>query len=346
MSELDLKNLSLIELEDFLKANHCPAYHSRQVFSWVYKKGAGDFKTMSDLPRELRKLLEEKFYLGKLEPVKKETSQDKTLKLLFALEDGNFIESAVIPTAARKTACISSQVGCRFKCGFCASGIGGWQRNLTVAEIINQVVALNRAVFPQRVSHIVFMGTGEPLDNYENVLRSIRVINSPQGLGIAARRITISSCGIIPGIERLSREGLQIELSISLHAGDDATRNRLMPVNKKYPLAELIESCKRYAQVTKRQVTFEYILIRGVNSNLGSALNLAKYLKGWECKLNLIPYNPIPEFSFEPPQKMETLLFQDRLVKAGIKVTIRMPRGRDIRAACGQLRYYARLNSR
>ena len=368
MARSDLKDLSLKELEDFLKANEYPAYHARQIFSWVYQRGAEDFSFMSDVPLNLRNLLESNFYIGRLKLVKRETSRDGTEKFLFSLEDGNAIESAIIPTLKRKTACLSTQVGCRFKCGFCASGISGWQRNLTVAEIVNQLMLLNSLVSPERIipnfcklkigdinieskipkfhrgnfgiTHIVFMGTGEPLDNYENVLKAIRIINSPRALGIAARRITVSTCGIIPGIEKLAKENLQIELSVSLHAADNATRDKLMPVNKKYPLEKLIAACKQYAKTTKRQVTFEYILIKGMNCDLKSAANLTKFLKGWDCKINLIPYNPIKEFDFAPPAKLETLFFQDRLIKSGIRAMIRLPRGTDIQAACGQLRYY------
>lgn len=344
MPKKDLKDFSLKELEDFLQAKKYPAYHSRQIFSWIYKKDLTDFQSMSDLTLDLRRLLAENFYISQLKLIKKETSRDATAKFLFALGDGNLIESAIIPTLKRNTACISSQIGCKFKCGFCASGIGGWRRNLSASEIINQLIMLNNFLKPLRISHVVFMGTGEPLDNYENVLKAIRIINSPQGFGIAARRITISTSGIIPGIERLMKEKLQIELSVSLHAGDDTTRNKLMPVNKEYPLARLITACRNYSRLTNRQVTFEYILIKGFNSGLDSALNLTKLLKGWNCKVNLIPYNPIKEFTFTPPTKLEVLFFQDKLLKAGVKITLRMPRGTDISAACGQLRYYTLQN--
>jgi 23S rRNA (adenine2503-C2)-methyltransferase len=340
MAKLDLKNLSLKELEEFLAGRKYPAYHASQIFSWVYQKGAPDFTSMSNLPLDLRNLLADNFHIGGLRLVKKEISADGTGKFLFALEDGNAIESAVIPTPKRKTACLSSQAGCNFKCGFCASGLKGKERDLATAEIVGQLMMLNGVIAPERVSHVVLMGTGEPLDNYENVMKAIRLINSPLALGIAARRITVSTCGIIPGIERLAGEKLQVELSVSLHAADNATRNKLMPVNKKYPLEKLIAACRQYAKTTKRQVTFEYILIKEMNCDLKSAANLAQLLKGWDCKINLIPYNPIKEFDFEPPAKLETLFFRDRLTKSGVRATIRMPRGKDIHAACGQLRYY------
>jgi len=341
MSKQDLINLSFKELEDFLKSHGMPAYRARQILTWVYKKNLTDFSRMSDLSANLRKFLEDNFYISRIKLVKKEVSRDKTRKFLFSLEDKNLIESAVIPTAKRKTACLSSQAGCKFKCVFCASGIRGWQRNLSASEIISQLILLNQAASMEKISHVVFMGTGEPMDNYENVLKAVRIINSPLGFGIAARRITISTCGIIPGIVRLSKEGLQIELSVSLHGADDATRDKLVPINKKYPLNKLVAACREYAKSTLRQVTFEYILIKGVNCDLKSADNLIRLMKGWDCKVNLILYNPIKEFRFETPAKLEVLFFQNLLLKNGVKVTLRVPRGTDIHAACGQLRYYS-----
>lgn len=341
MPKPDINNLSLQGLEDFLQAQKFPRYHARQIFSWIYKRGLMDFAQMSDLSADLRGALSKNFSVSQMGLVKKETSRDGTKKFLFSLEDKNIIESAIIPTAKRRAACLSSQVGCKFKCAFCASGISGWQRNLTASEIVNQLIMLNKAIAPERISHIVFMGTGEPFDNYENVLKAIRIINSPLAFGIAARRITISTCGIIPGIEKLSREGLQIELSVSLHAADDITRDKLVPINKKYPLDKLVLACRNYVRFTKRQVTFEYILIKGVNSGMDSAANLVRLMKRWDCKLNLIPYNPIKEFNYSTPNKLEVLFFQNQLLKNGIKVTLRIPRGTDIHAACGQLRYYS-----
>lgn len=345
MAPSDLKNFSLKELEYFLQSQGYPAYHGRQIFSWVYQKAVNDFSEMSNISAALRKTLKEHFYIGRLELVKKKTAQDGTAKFLFSLDDGNLIESAVIPTTKRKTACLSSQAGCKFKCGFCASGISGWTRNLLPSEITGQLIELSKLVSPERISHVVLMGTGEPLDNYENVLKAVRIINCPVGPGIAARRITISTCGIIPGIERLAKEKLQVELSVSLHAADSLTRDKLMPVNKKYPLQKLIGACKDYADTTNRQVTFEYILIKGINCGLDSAANLAKLLKGWNCKVNLIPYNQVKEFLYEPPGKIEALFFRDRLLKFGVNTTLRLSRGNDIHAACGQLRYYSRKDS-
>ena len=237
------------------------------------------------------------------------------------------------------TGCISSQIGCKFGCDFCASGLKGFKRNLTSGEILDEVLYLKNNAAVGQLTHIVFMGTGEPLDNYENVLRAIRVINSPLAFNIGARRITISTCGIIPGIKRLALEDLQIELSISLHAAIDKTRSQLMPVNNKYPLAALIKCCQEYTAKTNRQITFEYILIKGVNADLAAAQNLVRLLKDLRlAKVNLIPANSIPELKIIPPDSAQTISFKEYLFKAGLNVTLRRERGQDIDAACGQLR--------
>lgn len=328
----DIKELSLRELERTLKDCGQPHFHARQIFTWIYKKRVKDFAGMSDLPSGLRKRLKENFYLFSLRLIRRIQSIDGTEKSLFELRDRNLIEAVIIPTEKRITGCVSTQAGCKFRCSFCASGLSGFKRNLTTAEIIEQVMY-------HKLTHLVFMGIGEPLDNYDNVIKAIRIINSPEALHIGARKITISTCGIIPGIKRLSDEGLQVELSISLHAPDDKTRSQIMPVNKKYPLKDLIKACEEYIKKTGRQITFEYILIRGINSDLQNARILSKILKGLNCKVNLIPANTIRECKVEPPKEAGILLFRDYLLKQGINVTLRRPRGQDIEAACGQLRY-------
>jgi 23S rRNA (adenine2503-C2)-methyltransferase len=351
----DIKGLYLEELENILGAWEEPPFRAKQIFAWIYKKGAGDFQEMSDLSAQLRKRLEEKLYLFSLKLIKALRSSDGTEKLLFMLQDGNFIEAVSIPTEKRLTGCISTQAGCRFRCFFCASGKGGLKRNLTAAEIIEQAVHIKNK--SNKLTHLVFMGTGEPLDNYDNVIKAIRIINSKAGLYIGARRITISTCGIIPGIKRLADEGLQVELSVSLHAADDNTRTKIMPINKIYPLKDLINACKAYIKKTGRQITFEYILLKGINSDLKNALILSKILKGLNCKVNIIPVNPvrntealgeenkisnganpIKECKTEPPIEAEILSFRDYLLECGINATLRRPRGQDIEAACGQLR--------
>lgn len=335
----DIKELDLKELEDKLFSWGLPKYHAKQIFNWIYQKGAFDFSSMSNLPLALRKKLTAEFYILGLALADMQISCDGTTKFLFELKDKSLIEAVNIPAAKRVTGCISSQAGCKFSCQFCASGLKGFKRNLTVGEILDEALYLKNNARQAELTHIVFMGTGEPLDNYENVLKAIRIINSPDALNIGARRITISTSGIIPGIERLAGEDLQIELSVSLHAADDKTRSQLMPVNKKYPLADLIKCCHDYIAKTNRQITFEYILIKGLNSNLTSAQNLVKLLKDLRlAKVNLIPANPIPELKIAPPSKAEISAFKECLFKSGINVTLRQERGKDIEAACGQLR--------
>ncbi|MDD4980239.1 MAG: 23S rRNA (adenine(2503)-C(2))-methyltransferase RlmN [Candidatus Omnitrophica bacterium] len=335
----DIKDLSLSGLEAKLKNWEEPAFHARQIFSWIYKKGAADFSRMSDLPADLRKKLQDNFYLFGLKLTKKLESKDGTEKFLFALKDKNFIEAVAIPEKNRMTGCLSTQAGCRFACRFCASGLGGFQKNLSCGQMLEEALYLKNHSRYKKLTHLVFMGTGEPLDNYENVIKAIRIINSPDALGIGARRITISTCGIIPGIKRLAQEGLQVELSVSLHAADDKTRSEVMPINKKYPLKELITACRGYIQKTNRQITFEYILMQGINSGLQNARNLIKILKGLGLvKVNLIPANPIRELKVTPPAEGEIRFFRDYLVKGGLQVTLRRERGEDIEASCGQLR--------
>lgn len=341
----DIKDLTLVEFEKYLNDLGYPVFHSRQVFSWIYKKGAVDFAAMSDLSADLRKKLKEDFYILGAKLIKIAQSEDGTRKLIleFKTPGGDlartgFVEAVNIPVEKRVTGCISSQIGCKFGCKFCASGKLGFKRNLSCGEIIEEILFLKNNSQDKKLTHLVFMGVGEPLDNYDNLLKAIRIINAPYSFNIGARRITISSCGIIPEIERLSQEDIQVELSISLHSADDKTRSSLMPVNKIFPLKNLISACREYISRTNRQVTFEYILIKGVNSDLPSARKLGIILQGMNCKVNLIPANPIKEFAIEPADKSGVLLFKDCLLERGINVTLRRARGQDINAACGQLR--------
>lgn len=334
----DIKELNLNELKEAFSSRQEKKFHAAQVFSWIYKRGALDFDSMSDLPLPLRLKLKENFSLGTLKLIDRRLSSDGTEKFLLGLPGSDSIEAVSIPAEGRVTGCISTQVGCKFSCAFCASGTKGFKRNLSVAEMLDEVLYLKDRSNVKRLTHIVFMGTGEPLDNYDNLMKAIRIINSKEAFNIGARRITVSTCGIIPGISKLSAEGLQIELSVSLHASDEKTRDELMPVNRKYPLKELITACREYINKTDRQVTFEYVMIRELNSDLRSALRLGKLLRDMNCKVNLIPVNPVKELGIEPPGKLEVLFFRDSLLKAGINVTLRKPRGVDIEAACGQLR--------
>ncbi|MDD5505451.1 MAG: 23S rRNA (adenine(2503)-C(2))-methyltransferase RlmN [Candidatus Omnitrophica bacterium] len=337
----DIKELSLGELEERLLSWGKPRYHAKQILAWIFQKGAYEFSSMSDLPASLRKLLADEFYILGLGLADLQKSSDGTAKFLFELNDGNLIEAVNIPTARRATGCISSQAGCKFACEFCASGLKGFKRNLTCGEILDEVLYLKNSFKGTQLTHVVFMGTGEPLDNYENLLKSIRIINSVDAFNIGARRITISSCGIIPGIKRLQEEDLQVELSISLHAADDKLRSSIMPVNRKYSLTDLIECCHEYIERTNRQITFEYILVKGFNSDLPSARKLTMLLKSLRlAKVNLIPANPVlkPGGKVIPPSGPEMASFKDYLFKSGVNVTLRRERGQDIDAACGQLR--------
>jgi 23S rRNA (adenine2503-C2)-methyltransferase len=349
----DIKELSLRGLEEKLLSWGKPKYHAKQIFAWIYQKGSYEFNSMSDLPEALRQTLADEFYVLGLSLADLKKSIDGTVKFLFELNDGSLIEAVNIPMSRRPpclsgeagarrcavTGCISSQAGCKFGCEFCASGFKGFKRNLTSGEILDEVLYLKNNLKDAQLTHIVFMGTGEPLDNYDNLLKAIRTINSADAFNIGARRITISTCGVIPGIKRLQEEDLQVELSISLHTADDKLRSRIMPVNRKYPLGDLIKCCQQYIEKTNRQITFEYILARDLNSDLSSAQKLAALLKNLRlAKVNLIPANPTFESKIIPPSEAEVILFKDYLFKAGLNVTLRKERGRDINAACGQLR--------
>ena len=327
------------ELDELLLRWGYKSFHARQIWAWIYRKGARSFDQMSDLPSPLRALLKEHFTLYALKVVLSKKSHDGTEKFLLALNDGNSIEAVIIPSPKRISVCISTQVGCKFSCRFCASGLLGFKRNLTTAEILEEILTLQAALGDSRITHIVFMGTGEPLDNYDNVMAAIRIINDPDGLGIGARRITISTSGLVPGILRLIEEKMQVELSVSLHAANDSLRQRLMPINKKYPLKELLCACGEYIKKTNRQITFEYLLIHGLNCDGDSCQELSKLMRGLKLsKVNLIPANEVKEYSLKPPEKKETLFFKDCLVRAGVQVTLRKQRGADIDASCGQLR--------
>ncbi len=338
-NKVDIRGLALKELEEVFKTLGEKAFRARQVFDWIYKHGAMDFAVMKNLSSELRTKLENKFLLSKPDIVSEYHSVDGTKKFLFAMADQEKVETVIIPTKTRATVCVSTQAGCKFGCKFCASGIGGWTRNLSAAEIMTELLYAKAKSHLHPLSHIVFMGTGEPLDNYDNLLQAIRLINAKEGLGIAARRITVSTCGVIPRILQLATEGLQIELAVSLHGYNDNSRKVLMPVNKKYPMNELIAACREYIKATKRQITFEYILIKDVTCSPTAVRELSMLLKGMICKMNLIPYNPVSEFDHKTPTRQEMFDFQDSLERAGIHATIRTPRGRDVAAACGQLRH-------
>lgn len=336
------------ELEQRFSRQGIDPYRARQVFDWLYRRGAEDFSAMSNLPGVLREQLGVLFFLEKVVCEKIETSSDLTQKFLVKFKDGCSVESVSIPHKSRLTACLSTQVGCRYSCAFCASGAWGFRRNLSSSEIVAQYLILRKHVPLERVTNIVFMGVGEPLDNYENLLRAIRILNSPLGVNCGIRRMTVSTVGLPEGILRLAREGLELELSISLHAATDKKRSAILSVNRQFPIRGVIDAVKAYIDATHRKITFEYVLLGGFNTAVEDAQGLARLLRGLHAKVNLIPYNPgIFQSKFQPPAKLEVLCFKSYLIKHGIEATLRMPRGADIAAACGQLRYQAmRKNSR
>ena len=336
MAKTNIGDLTREELEDVMSQWDEPRYRAAQIFFWLYEKAQTDFEAISNLSLELRERLKERFYIGLPAIAEKAVSADGTEKYLVEFADGNYAETVVIPAQRRTTICFSTQVGCRYACPFCASGTKGFVRNLSPAEIVGQV-KLARREFRRPVGNCVAMGIGEPLDNYDNLARAIAILNDTRGMGIGARRITVSTCGVVPGILKMAEMGLQVNLSVSLHAARDELRNTLVPMNRKYQLAALVSACRRYAEKTGRMITLEYIILRGVNDGDRDALDLAALARALRAKVNLIPYSPVTVSGFEPATRDETRLFLAKLASKKIKVTLRESKGLDIRAACGQL---------
>lgn len=332
----DIRDLSFAELRAAVVSWGEPPFRADQIFAWLYQRRAASFAEFSDLPRALREKLAQTYALQPLEPLEIRTSADGTSKTLFRLADGPLIETVFIPAGERRTVCLSTQAGCKFACAFCASGRGGFHRDLAPSEILGQVLSL-RDSLDVDLTNLVFMGMGEPLDNFENVERAIRILNDPRGLGFAARRITVSTCGLVPGIERFGAIDLQINLSISIHAADDETRSRLMPVNRRHPLAALTEACEAYLGAGGRMLTFEYVLLKGVNDRVADAERLAKLARRLRAKVNLIAFSPVAGLPFERPDRAAVGEFARRLKSRGLHVTVRNSKGSDIQAACGQL---------
>lgn len=314
-----------------------PKYRARQIYRWVHQKGAASFEEMTDLPRELRRKLHIISSPGALQPMAKKTAADGTTKYLWGLMDGHAVESVFLPHDYGNSICVSSQVGCRMGCRFCASAIGGLVRNLTAGEIYAQVTGV-QADAGERISSIVLMGSGEPMDNLAQVSRFIGMITSPDGLHIGARHITLSTCGVVPGIRELALKKPQITLSVSLHAPDNEIRDQIMPINKKYPIEVLMEACREYTAITNRRVTFEYALIDGFNDSSEQADKLSGLLRGVLCHVNLIPLNEVKERQFKRSGPATVRVFKEILEKNGVAATIRREMGADIDAACGQLR--------
>ena len=335
-----MKNIydySLEQLTEYFALIKQKPFRAKQVFSWLYQKDSYQFDEMSDLSKELRNNLKEEFRFDVLKIKEKQISKDGTIKYLFELLDGSLIESVLMVHDYGKSLCVTSQVGCNMKCKFCASGLLNKQRNLTAGERVAQIMKVQQDI-AQRISHVVVMGTGEPFDNYDNVMSFVRIINHPHGLAIGARHITISTCGLIDGINKYSDEGIQTNLAISLHAPNDEIRNQLMPINKVYPMDDLRKAVSDYINKTNRRVTFEYILLKDINDDIIYARQLAHYLRGLNAYVNLIPYNSVDEHGYQPSSKEQAEIFKSELLRLHINVTMRKEHGRDIDGACGQLR--------
>ncbi len=338
MEKIDIKSMDLEELEEYIVSIQDKKFRAKQIYTWLHGKLVTDFEEMTNISKELRQKLSSQCEITVLEPIKELTSaMDGTKKFLFRLKDGNVIESVFMRYKHGNSVCVSSQVGCRMGCRFCASTLDGLERNLTASEIIEQIYRIS-AITGERISNVVVMGSGEPLDNYDNILKFIKLLNSEEGLNISARNITLSTCGLVDKINLLAESRLQITLAISLHAPNDEIRKTMMPIANKYSIAQLIEACKNYYDKTKRRISFEYSLVRGVNDSIDNANELSALVKGMNCHINLIPVNPIKERDYKETKIEFVHQFKNVLEKNGINVTIRREMGRDIQGACGQLR--------
>ena len=333
----DLKNLTLAELEEFLSRLGKEKYRARQIFKWMYRKGVDRFEDMTDLARSFRDEIQSLGRIGTLELTESRTSRDGTRKFLFTLEDGLTVESVLIREKNHWTLCVSTQAGCRMGCRFCLTGTFGLKRNLLPGEIAGQATSLRfRTPEGPDIRNIVMMGMGEPLDNYKNVLKAIGILTNDIGPGFSGRRITVSTCGLVLGILPLSRDA-SVNLAVSLNASDNETRSRLMPVNGKYPVETLLAACRDYEMPLRRRITFEYILIGGVNDSVEQAEKLARLLRGIRCKLNLIPFNEFPGSEFRRPSDDRIDAFRKVLIDHRYTAILRASKGADILAACGQL---------
>ncbi len=333
-------DLTYSELTDWLEAHGEKKFHARQLFDWVYKKTVLDWESMSNLSKLLRQKLKKGLRLPTLQLVQIVPSSDlETYKFLWKLGDGNLVESVLICSGDRRTVCVSSQVGCPAKCAFCASGKQGFFRNLRPGEIVEQILQINQWLKQkdERVSHIVYMGMGEPLKNYESLVKSIYLVSDEETLNISQRRITVSTVGIVEGIKRLSTEDLKVNLVLSLHAPNQHIRMKIIPYARKYPLEDILMAMDEYSNKTKRDITYEYTLIAGINDHPDHALELAHLLKGKQCTVNLIPYNPIPNIKLQRPDKKSIKEFRSVLYGCRVVNTCRYTKGDDIAAACGQL---------
>lgn len=342
----NLYNFNYQQIQDEMLNLNMKAYRGKQIFRWLYRGMATSIDDMSDISKDARAQLKESYTIETLETIKIQVSNDGTRKYLFKLADGCLVESVLMRFDYGNSVCVSSQVGCNMGCRFCASGLLKKNRDLSSAEMVQQVMAVQADIKDQRVSHVVVMGTGEPFDNYNNVMNFLNIINDDNGMAIGARHITISTCGIVPKIIEFAQGKYQYNLAISLHAAYDELRTRLMPINNAYPLRELMRALDVYESLNNRRLTFEYILLKDVNDSRRDAEKLAKLLRNKNYYINLIPYNSVDEKDFRNVSKSEALIFYDILCKMNVRCTIRKEHGADIDAACGQLRAKELLNKR
>jgi 23S rRNA (adenine2503-C2)-methyltransferase len=337
----DLSAMTLADAEAFAVAQGWPRFRGEQAWRWVHARGARGFEEMTDLGKEARAAFAEAATIGSLEIGEIQTSRDGTRKLRLVTRDGQSIESVIIPDGEKTTQCISSQVGCAVDCQFCATAKLGLKRNLDPGEIVDQVYLARRLLAEvdpgRRITNLVYMGMGEPLHNYDNVLASLRILTEDKGAGLGQRRITVSTSGLVPKLERLGKEDVRPNLAVSLNAPNDAIRDEIMPINRKWNIGKLLGALKAYPLEQRRRITFEYVLLEGVNDSLGDAAQLARLLRGIKCKVNVIPYNPHPEAAYRRPSPAAVDAFQQECKRLGLPTYLRTPRGDDIDAACGQL---------
>ncbi len=334
---MNLKSQNLTELSALFKEMGQPGFRAKQVYTWLHK-GVRTYEEMTNLPQNLRAQLAQQYPICPPEVVRKqESAKDGTIKYLWRLSDGNCVETVLMRYHYGNTVCISTEVGCRMGCAFCASTLGGLVRRLEPFEMLDQVL-FTQVDSGLPVSHIVLMGIGEPLDNFDNVMKFLELVNSPEGMNISMRHISLSTCGLVPKIDELAKRKLQLTLSVSLHAPNDEIRNRIMPVNKAYPTEELLEACRRYYQATSRRISFEYAMIDGVNDREQDARELLRRLKGLPAHFNLIPLNHVEESPLKPSSRKAVAAFQKTLEDGGVTATVRRTLGGDIDASCGQLR--------
>ncbi|MBM3224605.1 MAG: 23S rRNA (adenine(2503)-C(2))-methyltransferase RlmN [Candidatus Tectomicrobia bacterium] len=348
MALTDLRDLQLHDMAALLAEAGEPAFRATQLCHWVYKRQATAVQHMTDLPEALRQRLSHQCYVSTLAPLRQQQSEDGTQKWLFRLEDGNQIETVLIPAGDKRTICVSTQVGCAIGCRFCLTAQGGLVRSLRPAEIVSQVLHFQEpGKTPERAfSNIVFMGMGEPLDNFHGTVQAIRTLTADWGLGISPRRITVSTSGLVRRLEAFGREDLKVQLAVSLNATTDAVRTEIMPINKAYPLDTLLASCRAFPLAMRQRITFEYVLLRDVNDTLDDAKRLVKLMHGLRCKINLLPFNEIPGVPYQRPSEDTVQRFQTYLAQHGLSAFVRQSRGRDISAACGQLRFEERTMKR